>query len=128
MIINNKYLRDLGLTKENFPQEWTPNSLLMEAWEVQQKELGFDERDLWDLNYAAALEIYPRLMFYREKYAAAVKECGTLYEIDELELDLEDALNLTIFKFECELLNERYRGCSAVESLAVIMEGLWDRG
>ncbi len=51
-------------------QQWDPFRPL--RWWWQRRTWGFDERDLWSLDYAIIKFIYPRLKFFRERYCGGV--------------------------------------------------------
>lgn len=67
-------LRELGLIEEdiyfddNLSSEFT-NDPRQESWKKQKEELGFDVRELWDLDFTIAHFIYPRLKYFRDNYA-----------------------------------------------------------
>lgn len=45
---------------------WHPEDKRHEKWAMQREENGFDDRELWDLEFSIAVFLYPRIMRFRE--------------------------------------------------------------
>lgn len=67
-------LKELGLKEkdiffdDNLSDEFA-NDSRQESWKKQRVELGFDARELWDLDLTMAIYIYPRIKYFRDHYA-----------------------------------------------------------
>ena len=74
-------LKELGLLEEdiyfddNLSSEFT-NDPRQESWKKQKEELGFDIRELWNLDFTMAHFIYPRLKYFRDNYAEDFHPCN----------------------------------------------------
>ena len=59
MIKRSKYLKEIGVNPMARFDRKDPRYKI-------DKELGFAQFETWDLSYSLALEIYPRLCYFRE--------------------------------------------------------------
>ena len=106
-------LRELGLIEEdiyfddNLSSEFT-NDPRQELWKKQKEELGFDARELWDLDFTMAHFIYPRIKYFKDHYA----EIGYPCEINSNE-EWTNILDNILFAFKEILTN--YKCCISAE-------------
>lgn len=63
-----KYIDELGISYFDTPQGWCENNndIRLAKWQQQREELGFDERETWDLAYSFCLWLYERLRLFNE--------------------------------------------------------------
>lgn len=61
-----KYLEELGLTSEDFYENWGKEDDRQEKWKVQRETYGFDERATWSLDTVIYQFLYERLRMYNE--------------------------------------------------------------
>ena len=60
-----KYLDDIGVTER--PDTWcNDGDARQERWTEQREIYGFDDREVWSLDYAFYLWLYERLKMYKE--------------------------------------------------------------
>lgn len=62
--MKRKYLDDIGITDRPDTIESTP--VRIARWAAQREEYGFDERELWDMDYTWRLWLYEHLMAFKE--------------------------------------------------------------
>ena len=77
MIKHSKYLKEIGVDPMEGFDEKDPRYKL-------DKELGFAQSETWNLYYSLALEIYPRLCYFREQTLASPIEVDSKEEWDEI--------------------------------------------
>lgn len=77
MIKYSKYLKEIGVDPMKGVDEKDPRYKI-------DKELGFAQSETWDLYYSLALEIYPRLCYFREHTLAYPAEADGEDEWDEI--------------------------------------------
>lgn len=96
----SKYLIDLGIKEEDVPSSWHPDDERQEQWKKEREIYGFDEKDIWNLDYTFALWIYPRLKMY-QKY-----NCG--FPSNMTKDSWNNILQEMIDGFEAYLLDDLY--------------------
>lgn len=106
MIKHSKYLKEIGVDPMKGVVKEDPRYKI-------DKELGFAQFETWDLSYSLALEIYPRLCYFREH------TLGYPPGVDSEE-EWGKILDKMIHAFKLILTDNRYRG----EDLEAIEEGL----
>lgn len=62
--MNRQYLDDIGVTER--PDTWCADDPRQERWKEQREIYGFDDREVWSLDYAFYLWLYERLKMYKE--------------------------------------------------------------
>lgn len=61
----HKYLDDLGVT--NCPDNYgSKNDKRQKVWKKQRKKYGFDNRELWNLDYTFYLWLYEHVMRFKK--------------------------------------------------------------
>ena len=93
MIKHSKYLKEIGVDPMERVDEKDPRYKLDE-------ELGFAQSETWDLYYSLALEIYPRLCYFREHTLGYPPEADSKEEWDEI-------LDKMIRAFKIILIDDR---------------------
>ena len=105
MIKSSKYLKEIGVNP-------------MEGFDIEDprykinKELGFAQFETWNLYYSLALEIYPRLCYFRETAGS--------YPLGSNEKEWDEILDKMIKAFKLILTDNRYHS----EAREAIEEGL----
>lgn len=64
--INRKYLEDINMAEEP-PNLWCSDDERQPKWEKERAEYGFDEREIWNLNYTFYCWLYERLKMFIER-------------------------------------------------------------
>lgn len=77
MIKHSKYLKEIGVDPMEGVVKEDPRYKI-------DKELGFAQFETWDLSYSLALEIYPRLCYFREHTLGYPPEADSKEEWDEI--------------------------------------------
>ena len=93
-------LRKLGLTsKDIFFDDELSDEFIHDKrrlrWNRMKKRYGFDDRELWDLDFTLAVYIYPRLKYFREHYANDFHPC----DVADSE-EWKNILDTMLFAFE----------------------------
>ena len=94
MIKHSKYLKEIGVDSMEGFDEKDPRYKI-------DKELGFAPFETWDLSYSLALEIYPRLCYFREHTLGYPPGADSKEEWDEI-------LDKMIRAFKLILINDRH--------------------
>lgn len=105
MIKHSKYLKEIGVDPMEGFDKKDPRYKI-------DKELGFAQSETWNLYYSLALEIYPRLCYFRGIAGA--------YPLGLNEKEWDEILDKMIKAFKLILTDNRYRD----EDLEAIGEGL----
>lgn len=105
MIKYSKYLKEIGVDPMKGFDRKDPRYKM-------NKELGFAQFETWNLYYSLALEIYPRLCYFREIAGA--------YPLGLNEKEWDEILDKMIKAFKLILTDNRYRD----EDTEAIEEGL----
>ena len=63
--MRRKYLDDLNVTDR--ADLWLPDDKRQPKWEKERAEYGFDEREIWNLNYTFYCWLYERLKMFIER-------------------------------------------------------------
>lgn len=105
-------LKELGLIEEDiFFDDNLSNELAddpnQESWKKQREELGFDAREIWDLDFTMAYFIYPRIKYFKDNHAE-------MWYPDELNNNEEwiNILDDILFAFREILTNYRFLVCA----------------
>ena len=61
-----KYLKDLGIKEDNTPQGWNKDDSRQERWIKEREIYGFDEKEIWSMDFTFKLWLYERLSMYNE--------------------------------------------------------------
>ena len=93
MIKHSKYLKEIGVDPMEGIVKEDPRYKI-------DKELGFAQFETWDLSYSLALEIYPRLCYFREHTLAYPAGIDSKEEWDEI-------LDKMICAFKLILIDDR---------------------
>lgn len=93
MIKYSKYLKEIGVDPMEGVDKHDPRYKI-------DKELGFAQSETWDLSYSLALEIYPRLCYFRERTLAYPAAVDGKKEWDEI-------LDKMIHAFKLILIDDR---------------------
>lgn len=64
--LNRKYFDDIDMADKP-PYLWCSNDERQTQWEKEQAEYGFDEREIWNLNYTFYCWLYERLKMFVER-------------------------------------------------------------
>lgn len=62
--MNRKYLDDINVIDR--PDTWHKDDSKQEVWKKQREIYGFDEREVWSLDYTFNLWFYERLKMFKE--------------------------------------------------------------
>lgn len=89
MIKHSKYLKEIGVDPMEGIVKEDPRYKL-------DKELGFAPFETWNLYYSLALEIYPRLCYFREHTLASPIQADSKEEWDEILDKMIRALKLIL--------------------------------
>lgn len=79
-----------------------------ERFASQKKENGFDDRELWGLDYTIAAFIYPRLMRFREMKISYPPN-HTPDEWSEILLKMAEAFKLIVISDSKRLSDDEYK-------------------
>lgn len=93
MIKDSKYLKEIGVDPMEGFDKYDPRYQI-------DKELGFAQFETWGLYHSLALEIYPRLCYFREHTLAYPAEVDSEEEWDEI-------LDKMIRAFKLILIDDR---------------------
>lgn len=93
MIKHSKYLKEIGIDPMERLDKKDPRYKM-------DKELGFAQSETWDLYYSLALEIYPRLCYFREISGGYPLEADSKEKWDEI-------LDKMIHAFKLILIDDR---------------------
>lgn len=93
MIKYSKYLKEIGVDPMEGFDKYDPRYKI-------DKELGFAQFEAWNLYYSLALEIYPRLCYFRERTLAYPAEADSIEEWYEI-------LDKMIRAFKLILIDDR---------------------
>lgn len=105
MIKHSKYLKEIGVD----PME---GFIRKDPRYKMNKELGFAQFETWNLYYSLALEIYPRLCYFRERTIA--------YPLGLNEKEWDEILDKMIRAFKLILIDD----CHDDEKVKEVEEGL----
>lgn len=126
-----KYLKDLGLRKEDIPSGWGGRFFRRIKWFKQRLKYGFDDRETYSLNSTFNLWLYQRLMMYNEinivdttfhKYTFEGKEITFQECIDKMLEGLKIALVINEFEYTPE---EAKKVEDVVKIFALCFPSLW---
>jgi len=62
--MKRKYLDKLGITSEKRPDGYCKNDKRQTKWKKERKKYGFDEREMWNMDYTFYLWLYERLRYF----------------------------------------------------------------
>lgn len=113
---NNKYLKELGLTWYDLPRNYVPKRKRLKKYEDscafdksnKENRQGFCESEFFSLDYSLALYIYPRLCYFREKFAKIGTPSYFCYDKNDKEIDCDKANEEWIKTLDKMILAFRY--------------------
>lgn len=123
----SKYLKDIGIKKKDTPWGWLLKDKRQEYWKQERKTLGFDEREMWNLDMTLCQIIYPRLKHFRDHCIVFVDKP---FDYKNETMSLEQALDKILDGFE-KYMKKGYTNTPkesdyAFELLAFILPMLWN--
>lgn len=132
MINYGEYLSKLGIKYKDTPWGWLPKDKRQKEWKQERNKFGFDNRDLWSLNYTLLLLIYPRLKMYQEIAFKIIDGNFHKYKIDSEEYTFIECVNKCLELLETSLKNGKEdidngleEGQEALKILSIILPSLW---
>lgn len=97
--MSRKYLEQIGVTSR--PDNWCEDDKRQKEWEEDRQKYGFDERELWNMDFAFRLWLYERLKAFQE--IAPVNLKHGVIKIQGVKYTIEGAVNYLI-----ELLKDSF--------------------
>lgn len=128
--MKRKYLDEINVTER--PDLWEiDDKHKMAKWEKQREEIGFDDRELWSLDYTFLLWLYERLVRFKDVVDNFVDLSYWKFNYLNKEYTQEELINLMIGKLELYFSNnlehiERIK-CSKeiAEIWAIVLPVMW---
>lgn len=119
-----KYLQDIGVT--NFPETWGSDDKRKKQWKKQRKKYGFDEREIWSLDYAFFLWLYERAKMFLE--IAAINLDYHKFDFKGKEYTQRELIELVLKRLE-EYFNNNSdytdTTCEIGEIWAKLLSAMW---
>lgn len=103
--INRKYLEDINMAEEP-PNLWCSDDERQTQWEKEREEYGFDEREIWNLDYTFYCWLYERLKMYTEKACINLENHTFKYKGETLTQ--KQCINKMLEGLEIILTKEEY--------------------
>lgn len=106
----SKYLKNLGLKKEDLPQGWGTDSddKRQKKWKKEREEYGFDNRETWSLDYTFKLWLYERLSMYNEVAPNVIDTSFHKYEFRGEQITFQDCIDKMLEGLKIDLTVEDY--------------------
>lgn len=104
--MKRKYIKDLNISFEDTPQGWNPKDSRQLFWQRQKAQCGFDEREVWSLDYSFNLWLYERLSMFNE--VNTLDTNSPVYEYKEMTLSLQDCIDRMLDGLRLDLTLPEY--------------------
>ena len=101
--VKRYYIDELGVKYEDTPQGWNPGDPRQKEWSKARKEIGFDERETWDLKYTVDLFLYERLCDYKNIAQGCIDLEFHTFEYENKKITQKECLDRMINGLKLEI-------------------------
>lgn len=121
--MSRAYLKKVNIETKNTPFGWKGNIFhhkerkrrFKHFW--QRRKYGFDDREIWDLDYTFYIWLYERLRMYEDVSQVDLIRTPTRIIFQKRELNLQEAINEMTMRLEF-ILTERFEIEESAELIA----------
>lgn len=124
----NKYIKDLGIKKENTPWGWDGDKNRELKWKKQRKIYGFDDRETYGLDFTYAIWLYSRVKMFKDVAEKVVDLSYHKFTIDEKEYTQIEVIDQILENTEIYLTSSDLNAdklVKAAELFAKILPAMW---
>lgn len=104
--MDSKYLKDLGLKKEDYYFPFDEDDPRQDKWKAERETYGFDSRETWDLDGLSVRWLYCHLMMYKEKASEIVNLEYHKFEFQGKEYTQLEAIDFIIDSLKMYILTD----------------------